>query len=181
VSASPSASERDVADVRVLVDARPAVFAERTGVGTYVWNLLRRLPLVDPSTEYVAWYLHARSLLRRRGHFDGIPVRERRIAFPSRLYDRTARFGFPPAEVFGRADVVFGTNFVPPPARRTPSVVTVHDLAFRLFPETAPQAVGWWRRAVEASVRDAAAVLVPSNATRADLLRLYAVDPTGSR
>jgi glycosyltransferase involved in cell wall biosynthesis len=162
---------------RVLVDARPAVFSERTGVGTYVWNLLRRLPTIDPSTEYVAWYLHARSVFGGRRYFDGTGVRERGVVFPSRLYDRTARVGFPPAEVFGRADVVFGTNFVPPPTRRTPTVVTVHDLAFRLFPETAPQAVAWWRRAVERAIARAAAVLVPSEATRRDLLGLYEVEP----
>jgi glycosyltransferase involved in cell wall biosynthesis len=153
------------------------VFSERTGVGTYVWNLLRRLPAVDPSTEYLAWYLHARSVLRRRRFFDGTGVLERRVPFPSRLYDRTARLGFPPAEAFGRADVVFGTNFVPPPTRRTPTVVTVHDLAFRLLPETAPQAVGWWRRAVERAIGRAAVVLVPSEATRRDLLGLYGADP----
>ena len=163
--------------MRVLVDARPAVFSERTGVGTYVWNLLRRLPAVDPSTEYVAWYLHARSILRGRRSFDGTGVHERRVLFPSRLYDRTARLGLPPAEVFGRADVVFGTNFVPPPTLRTPTVVTVHDLAFRLFPETAPQAVAWWRRAVERAIGRAAVVVVPSEATRRDLLRLYDADP----
>jgi glycosyltransferase involved in cell wall biosynthesis len=163
--------------VRVLVDARPAAFEERTGVGTYVWNLLRRLPVIDPATEYVAWYLHLRSLFERRRLFEDASVIERGVMFPSRLFDRTARFGFPPVELFARCDVVFGTNFVPPPTRRRPFVVTVHDLAFRLFPDTAPQAVTWWRRAVEASVRDAAKVLVPSEATRTDLLELYEVDP----
>jgi glycosyltransferase involved in cell wall biosynthesis len=164
--------------VRVLVDARPAVVAERTGVGTYVWHLLRRLPRVDPRTRYVAWYLDFRSVLRRRRYFEDAPVIERGVPFPSRVFDRTARLGFPPVELFTRCDLVFGTNFVPPPTRRKPFVITVHDLAFRHFPETAPQAVPWWRGAVEESVRDAAKVLVPSKATRADLLRLYDVDPS---
>jgi glycosyltransferase involved in cell wall biosynthesis len=162
--------------VRILVDARPAVVAERTGVGTYAWHLLQRLPAVDPTSEYVAWYLDFRSIRQRR-HLADSGVIERRVAFPSRVFDRTARFGFPPIELFERCDLVFGTNFVPPPSRRAPFVITVHDLAFRLFPETAPQAAGWWRRAVERSVRDALRVIVPSEATRDDLLRLYDVDP----
>lgn len=163
--------------MRVLVDARPAALDAPTGVGVYVANLLRRLPLVDPGTRYVAWYLHARGI-GGRPRFEGLGVVERGMRFPSRLYDRTARAGFPPVELFGRFDVVFGTNFVPPPSRRTPSVVTVHDLAYELFPETAPQAVPWWRRAVRASVRRAARVLVPSSSTRDDLVRLHGADPS---
>src|SRR5881409_3456604 len=34
------------------------------------------------------------------------------------------------------------------PTRTGRVVATVHDLAFRRFPETAPQAVTWWRDAV---------------------------------
>ncbi len=49
--------------MRVVVDARPAVFPHKTGVGFYTWHLLRLLPRLDPSTTYVAWYLNAGSLL----------------------------------------------------------------------------------------------------------------------
>jgi len=163
--------------VRVVVDARPAAIPAPTGVGTYVRNLLRRLPVVDPSTEYVAWYLEAGSALRPARRFADARAVERRVPFPSRLYDRLARYGFPPLELMTRGDVVFGTNFVPPPALRMPSVVTVHDLAFELMPETAPQAVDWWREAVRRAVRRAARVLVPSESTRRDLLRLMHPDP----
>lgn len=163
--------------MRFLVDAGPAVLAERTGIGTYVWNLLRHLPIVDPGNDYLAWYVHFRSILEPRRHFDGLGVIEKRVVLPSRLIARAGRSGIPLVELVAPCDVVFGTNFVPPSSRRTPFVVTVHDLAFRLFPETAPQAVRWWTRAVERSVRSATRILVPSEATRADVLRLYEVDP----
>jgi glycosyltransferase involved in cell wall biosynthesis len=163
--------------MRFLVDAGPAVLAERTGIGTYVWNLLRNLPVVDPGNEYLAWYVHFRSIFEPRRHFDGLGVIEKRVVLPSRLTAQAGRFRIPLVELVAPCDVVFGTNFVPPSSLRTPSVVTVHDLAFRLFPETAPQAVPWWTRAVEHSVRSATRVVVPSEATRADLLRLYEVDP----
>jgi glycosyltransferase involved in cell wall biosynthesis len=163
--------------VRIVVDGAPAVGAGPTGVGTYVLNLLHRLPIVDPTTEYVAWYVHFRSLFRRRRPFADAGVVERRIVLPSRLVDRTARFGFPLIELFSPCDLVFGTNFILPPSSKTTSVVTVHDLAFALYPETAPEVAGWWRRAVAASVRKAARVLVPSRATRTDLLNVYDVDP----
>ncbi len=44
----------------------------------------------------------------------------------------------PPIEWFvGPIDVVHGTNFVVPPAKRAASVVTVHDLTPLHFPELA--------------------------------------------
>jgi glycosyltransferase involved in cell wall biosynthesis len=166
--------------VRVTIDARPAVDREKTGVGYYAWHLIRRLPEVDPETTYVAWYVHFRTVLGRRRHFDdvGLPnLRERGIVYPSRLLERTGRYGFPRVEWFGRFDVLFGTNFVPPPTRAARIVVTVHDLAFRRYPETAPQAVAWWREALERTLRRAKRVIVPSAATRDDLIELYRVEP----
>jgi glycosyltransferase involved in cell wall biosynthesis len=64
-----------------------------------------------------------------------------------------------------------------PPTGRRPLVATVHDLAFRHFPEAYPAA---GRRYHERSARivadEAARVLVPSEATARDLAELYGVD-----
>jgi glycosyltransferase involved in cell wall biosynthesis len=162
-----------------MIDARPAVDREKTGIGYYAWHLIRRLPEVDPATDYVAWYVHFKTATSRWRHFDDVRLpnfRERGLIYPSRLLQRTARYGFPRAEWFGRFDVLFGTNFVPPPSRAERVVVTVHDLAFRLFPETAPQAVPWWREAVARTMRRARRVIVPSESTRSDLMDIYGVD-----
>jgi glycosyltransferase involved in cell wall biosynthesis len=162
--------------LRVTIDARPAVAPERTGVGNYAWQLIRRLPEVDPGASYVAWYVHSRAAIHRWRHFDdvGAPnLRERGILYPSRLRERTIRHGFPRVEWFGGFDVLFATNFVPPPTRAARVVATVHDLAFRRFPETAPQAVRWWREAVQNTVHRATRVIVPSEWTKRDLLELY--------
>jgi glycosyltransferase involved in cell wall biosynthesis len=162
--------------LRVTIDARPAVAPKRTGVGNYAWQLIRRLPEVDPDARYVAWYVHSRAAIRRWRHFDdvGAPnLRERGILYPSSLLERTIRHGFPRVEWFGRFDVLFATNFVPPPTRAARVVATVHDLGFRRFPETAPQAVRWWREAVQHTVHRAARLIVPSEWTKRDLLELY--------
>ncbi len=161
-----------------MIDARPAVDREKTGVGYYAWHLIRRLPEVDPETDYLAWYVHFKTAVGRWRHFDDVRLpnfRERGLIYPSRVLERTARSGFPRAEWFGRFDVLFGTNFVPPPSRAERVVVTVHDLAFQLFPETAPQAVPWWRQAVARTVRRARRVIVPSESTKRDLLEIYGV------
>jgi glycosyltransferase involved in cell wall biosynthesis len=56
-------------------------------------------------------------------------------------------------------------------------VVTVHDLAYRLFPETASAEVHEYLSRVEAAVRRASRVVVPSERTRRDLLDAYPVRP----
>ena len=58
--------------MRAVIDARPALDPRRTGVGHYTQQLIRHLPHADPDSEYVAWYLHAKGLLRPRSFFSGV-------------------------------------------------------------------------------------------------------------
>jgi glycosyltransferase involved in cell wall biosynthesis len=77
------------------------------------------------------------------------------------------------------ADVVHGPSpaSVPPPGEGQRLVVTVHDLAFRIYPSLFPQA---WRNLFRLGLRrvakSAAAVLVPSESTARDLTRLTSID-----
>jgi glycosyltransferase involved in cell wall biosynthesis len=169
--------------VRIAIDARPAVSAGMTGVGHYARELILRLPQADPRNTYVAWYLNARRLVRPwrwgRRFFPARPnLVERWTPFPARWFERTSlRSELPRLEWLLGFDVLFAPNFVPPPTARRRAVLTVHDLAFRLFPETAPLATRQWLRRLEAALRNAAEVIVVSEATRRDLLDLYPVDP----
>jgi len=59
---------------------------------------------------------------------------------------------------------------VPPPTRSRRVVLTVHDLAFKRFPETAPLATRRWLSRLDASLARASQVIVVSEQTRRDLL-----------
>ena len=168
--------------MRVVVDSRAAVFPHKTGVGFYTWHLLRVLPRLDPTTTYVAWYLDARSLLGGPRS----PLRElaatnllpRPTPIPARWFQRMSeRFDVPRVEWFARSDVLFAPNFVPPPTRSRRLVVTVHDLAFRLFPQTAPHSTRSWLARIERTLAQASRIITVSESTRRDLLELYDVDP----
>ena len=77
------------------------------------------------------------------------------------------------------SDAILYPYWPSPPFRRQgapPAAVFVHDLAFRLRPKEVP----WQQRAYMGTVlgpalRNAAAVLVPSESTRRDLLDLYKI------
>lgn len=167
--------------MRVAIDARPATAPEKTGVGFYSAHLIRRMPVLDPETEYVAWYLNAGGFLRGRRFFRDVRarnLRERGTPIPARLFNRmTARLELPRIEWFVRFDVLFGPNFVPAPTRAKRLVVTVHDLGFRFHPDTAPQTVPWWLEGLDRTLRVATRVIVPSKSTRRDVIELYGVEP----
>jgi glycosyltransferase involved in cell wall biosynthesis len=166
--------------VQIAVDARPAAFPYRTGVGQYTWHLLRLLPAVDPDSTYVAWYLNARGLLGGpRRAFDQISapnLRERWTPIPARWFrPLEQRLEIPPVEWLVRFDVFFAPNFVPPPTRTRRLVLTVHDVAFRLYPETAPHSTRMWLNRLDRAVHQASRIIVVSEHTKRDFLELYRV------
>jgi glycosyltransferase involved in cell wall biosynthesis len=168
--------------LRIAIDARSALSTERTGVGHYAGELIHRLPEVDPATTYMAWYLNGRRVLRPwrwgRHVFPRRPnLIERWSPIPARVFGpMSALFGRPSLDRLLRFDVLLAPNFVPPPTRTAPVVITVHDLAFRRFPETAPLVTARWLTRLAGAIARAAEIIVPSAATEADLLDLYAVE-----
>jgi glycosyltransferase involved in cell wall biosynthesis len=160
--------------VRIAIDARPALDPRRTGVGHYTRQIVRHLPLVDPLPEYVAWYLHARGVFRRPRHFAGVATNlsERASRFPARVFQPVSwRLGVPRLEWIGvRFDALLATNFVPPPTRSRGVVLVVHDLAYEHLPGSAPHMDARWRRVFRRWLGRAAAVIVPSESARRDLL-----------
>lgn len=86
----------------------------------------------------------------------------------------------PSIEAAAGLDAILYPYWPPPPRRRPgapPAIAFVHDLAFRVRPDEVP----WQQRLylgtlLPAALRNAGRVLVPSPATRADLLREYPVE-----
>src|SRR6266852_3258105 len=75
------------------------------------------------------------------------------------------------------SDAILYPYWPSPPFRRTgapPAAIFVHDLAFRLRPAEVPwQQRLYFRAVLPPALRQADAVLVPSESTRRDLLQLY--------
>ncbi|TMF74895.1 MAG: glycosyltransferase family 4 protein [Chloroflexi bacterium] len=77
------------------------------------------------------------------------------------------------------ADAILYPYWPGPPFRRNgapPAAIFVHDLAFRIRPREVPwQQRLYFRATLPPALRQAAAVLVPSESTRRDLLQLYRI------
>jgi len=150
----------------------------RSGTGRYATQLLRALARTDSEGSYVVAARVGsplRDMLRPFANFHVEGVVDRG-ALRGHLYERRrlgdwiARQGL---------DVFHGPAFVVPPNCPVPSVVTIHDLVYHLFPGT----VRWsrrrhYRRAIPRSARQAACVLVDSESVGEDLRTHLGVSPT---
>lgn len=164
---------------RIVIDATSAVDQNKTGIGWYTYHLIRHLPVVDPETTYVAFYLHFRGLVNKRRYFDDVDgLVERGVAFPGRLYNRLSnRLQIPKVEWFTRFDGLFAPNYIPPASKGKGLTITIHDLAFEILPETAPHANKYWLGYLNRALENAAEIITVSEATRTDLIDIYDVDP----
>jgi len=165
--------------VRLAIDARPALDPRRTGVGHYARQIVRHLPAAAAPDEVVAWYLDPKGLLSRRRFFGDVGaanLTEHADRFPKRIFQPVSwRLGVPRLEWLVRFDALLATNFLPPPTTSRGVVLVVHDLAHEVLPETAPHHDARWRRRFEQWLLRAAAVIVPSESTKRDLLARHDV------
>jgi glycosyltransferase involved in cell wall biosynthesis len=151
------------------------------GIGRYVGALVRHLEPRAMSSHGAVRWLVARHTAEQVAAV-GLP-REgaRRLAWPGRLATRAwveLRRPRLPADLLDGLDLVHATSAAVPPARGRPLVATIHDVAFRHFPEAYPRGGRrFHERATWIAVREAARVLVPSAATARDLADMYGLEP----
>jgi glycosyltransferase involved in cell wall biosynthesis len=91
----------------------------------------------------------------------------------------------PTIEAQLECDAILYPYWPSPPMRRhhaPPAAVLVHDLAFRMTPSEVPwQQRAYFRMVLPPALRNASAVLVPSESTRRDLVALYKIPGLESR
>lgn len=161
--------------MRVLIDATP-VPADRGGVGRYVDELVPAL--VALGADIVA-IVQRRDLVALSQAWDGAHV----VAAPDGTASRVVRFvweqtGLPALARRAGATVLHSVHYTAPVATgRVASVVTLHDATFFSHPELHSGIKSWvFRTATQRAVRAADAVVVPSAATRDEVLRYVAGD-----
>jgi glycosyltransferase involved in cell wall biosynthesis len=163
--------------VRIAIDATPAA-TQHAGVGRYTRELLRSLLALESDDEYVLGCAAApaacANLLR------GLPPGSARELRRPRVSQRWLTIGWQrlrlPIRVerlLGDFDVYHGPDFVLPPVR-SPAIVTVLDLSFRLHPELAePSLASYLSAAVPRALRRAEQIIAISASVAAELAEAY--------
>lgn len=160
--------------MHIGIDASRIAVAARTGTEHYTWELLRALAQIDRSTRYTLYANQPPAALPPLSP----NFRLRAMPFP-RLWTH-ARLS---AEIVARPpDVLFVPAHVlplgAPFARRTRTVVTIHDLGYLHFPAMHTRAHRLYLRLSTVwSARAASHVIAISAATRDDLVRYARIAP----
>jgi glycosyltransferase involved in cell wall biosynthesis len=159
----------------VALDATP-LLGHPTGVGVTVRGLLDALAGSD--LDLVGYGQTARGW---RDLAARLPpgVRSRRRPMPAAVVQRLwARVDVPALQWWtGPVDVVHGTNFVVPPARRAARLVTVHDLTPVRYPELCAPAALRYPGLVGRALRGGADVHVSTHFVAAEVVEHFGVDP----
>jgi glycosyltransferase involved in cell wall biosynthesis len=160
--------------LRVAVDATP-LLGVRTGIGVFVGGALAALA-GRSDLDLLGYALSARGYPRLAGALPaGIrPSRLPMAAAP--LLRLWGRVDGPVVEWWtGRVDVVHGTNFVVPPAKRAARVVTVHDLTAVRFPELCTPAARRYPHLVGRALAGGAIIHTHTAAVAAQVMEVYGV------
>jgi glycosyltransferase involved in cell wall biosynthesis len=161
---------------RVLVDAT-AVPADRGALGRYVDGLIAALHRADADIAVAC----QRSDEER---YSTLAPKARVVAGPPAIAHRSARLaweqtGLPLIAKQVGADVIHAPYYSTPLRPGVPVVVTIHDVTYFAEPEVHnPLKATYIKSATRTSVRRAARLIVPSKATRDEMVRLLNADPT---
>ncbi len=151
--------------MRIGVDVRVA-YHRMAGIAWYTVRLLAALSEIDRENEYV--------LLQHRNHLEPLieapnfsratlftPAHHRFEQWPLSL--ETKRLGL---------DLIHSPDFIPPLHNKIPSVITIHDLAFLLYPQFVTAASARYYGQVEEAVKHARRIIAVSHSTKNDIIEL---------
>ncbi len=151
--------------MKIAIDAR-ALATPFGGIARYTQEMIGALSRVDSRNQYVFHIAHG-------GH-DRLPA-----IGPNMRWEisrsRARSLGWDLGRGVGGAQLFHGLNYSTPLLARAPTVVTVHDLTVKLFPEMHPFSRRLRHRLLPHLCRRAARVIADSDCTKRDLVRHYGI------
>jgi hypothetical protein len=164
--------------MKIAIDVSQMLYG--TGVASYTKNLVENLLAADKENEYVLFG----GSLRRVGELKDL-VKEFKGNYTSKIYPYPPSLAdliwnklhvFPVERMIGDVDILHTSDWVEPPSKAF-KVTTVHDLAPIFFPNLFPRdivrdIVATHRSKLELVKKESSRVLVPSNSSKDDLIKL---------
>lgn len=155
--------------MRIGIDAR-LVYYSRAGIGQYILRLANALADLDTyQHEFVLLQSRKDSTQIVNGHnFSRVS-----LWTPShhRLEQTTLRFEIGRL----RLDLLHSPDFIPPFQRNCKSVITVHDLAFLLYPHFLTKEAARYYGQIDQAVHRTDHIIAVSESTRKDTIKLLGV------
>lgn len=156
--------------VKIAIDASRANRKQRTGVEWYAFYVIQEMiRLADPSDHFLL-YLQD-ELQGDWGQF-GNHVHTQVLNWPPRYLWTHLRLA---AQLYkDRPDCFFVPAHVLPLLHTKPVVMTIHDVAFKKFPQSYSAFENWYQDvSIRFALRHASKIIVPTCTTKEDLISLY--------
>jgi glycosyltransferase involved in cell wall biosynthesis len=163
--------------MKVCIDTSPAVH-HRAGLGRYAQELTAALLAADTENQYVAFYHRPKDALIDPP-LDQVPHLTTNL--DTKPWRFSALLGqlshIPQDRMFPGIDLFHATDHLLPRLSRIKSVFTLHDLIFRLYPETHKPLNRWFLTLMMPRFLQAAgAVIAVSEHTKRDAMEFYGID-----
>lgn len=164
--------------MRILVDARHLIDRKPTGIGQYLYGLLNPLTEIGNSDQFIFWTSGKKSsflsseILKTNTHQYHSKHSNRLFTLKSASPFRNSIEEILPMQF----DVAFFPHIHAfPKSQKTPTVLTVHDLTWLLFPELYSKKMQLWHKIIRAkrSISEAQHLITPSESTASDLAALF--------
>lgn len=165
----------------IYVDVSSAVHA-KAGIGRYAESLVRALVANQPGR--FALFYNRGPVSQPPAGLESIPARTVRAGYkPWRMavwLGQLARVGFD--RLVPEAELFHATEHLLPPFQGIPSVLTIHDMIFHLFPEHQKRLNHWYLNAtMPLYCRRADAIITVSESSKNDIVTHYGLEPSKIR
>lgn len=150
--------------MRIGIDAR-LVYYSQAGIGQYILHLVNGLAKIDAENEYV--------LLQSRKDETTILERPnfRRVSLWTPSHHRLERYSLNVELMRLGLDVLHSPDFIPPYRPSCKSVITVHDLAFLLYPHFLTKESARYYGHIDEAVRWTDHIIAVSHSTKRDTIQ----------
>lgn len=154
--------------MRIGIDAR-LVYYTQAGIGQYILRLIEALAKIDREDEFII--LQSRkdeTIVTSQANF-----RRRSLWTPS--HHRLEQWTLPLEIGMTGLDLLHSPDFIPPFHRNYSSVITIHDLAFLLYPHFVTRESARYYGQIDRAVQSADHIIAVSESTKWDTIHLLGV------
>jgi len=154
--------------MHVAIDAR-LVHYTRAGIGEYTLRLTQALAAAFPGDRF--------ALLQDFRDDSPLVTADNVSVFKSRVpsHHRLEQYLLPLVVNGLKTDVLHSPDFIPPLRARGRSVITIHDLAFLIYPHFLTKEAARYYGQIDRAVRRADQIIAVSESTKNDLVRMLGV------
>ena len=151
--------------MRIGVDVRLA-YHQMAGISWYAIRLLTALSKIDTENHYVLLqHRKQKQPLVQAPNFE-------RVGMWSPTHHRLEQWMLSLETRLLHLDLIHSPDFIPPLHNQVPAVITVHDLAFLLYPNFVTEESARYYGQLDEAVRRASRIIAVSQSTRNDLIEL---------